>query len=163
MVAASLPQVEAELLDSRFPLDADGPSVLARLAAIESLISNVVASWHMLPGVLYERRSNRVYFERPVGVTVLDDKTEEPLGPAKLAAGRDISLHGISFMHLHPLPYRKVAISLAADDGPFMSFVACLHWCRFTREGCYQSGGKFLKTIDLPDMDRLTWRDLSEM
>jgi len=125
-------------------------SSLRRLQEIEHLVEKLVASWHGTKNVLQTRRWHRTGFEKPVVLTPLDDETEEPFGNPILASGRDVSLRGVSFLHIDPLPFRKVAITFPDDHDIPMSVVTCLKWCRFTREGLYHSGGNFLRTIELP-------------
>ncbi len=72
--------------------------------------------------------------------------------------GHDISLTGLSFTHEEPLAERKVAVSFLFDDGPLDSVVTLLRWCRFRRDGFYQTGGLFLRAIALGDEATLSDR-----
>ncbi len=122
---------------------------IRRLREIDGLVQSLVASWQS-GGPLVERRCwHRVPFERLLGITPLEG--DLPADQMRVAKGRDISLSGIAFTHTEPIPHRAVAITLWDDAGQTESIVTQLSWCRFTRSGEYQSGGKFLRIIDLPE------------
>ena len=73
---------------------------------------------------------------------------------------RDISLGGCSFLHSDPLPSARVALTFGLENERTVTLMLRLTWCRFTQHGVYQSGGRFLKTIDLPQGGALDWRKL---
>ena len=77
----------------------------------------------------------------------LDDRTENPLGSPLAVVGHDISLAGISFVHDRPLAPRKVAVTFQFEDGTSESILTLLKWCRFRRDGLYQSGGQFVRRV----------------
>ena len=124
-------------------------SALHRLQEIESLIEKLVASWHRADRMLQTRRWHRAGFEKPLALTPLDEITEKPIGDPLPASGRNVSVHGIAFSHLDPLPYRKIAITFPDENDIQISVVTYLKWCRFTRKSVYHSGGRFIRTIEL--------------
>ncbi len=124
-------------------------SALHRLQEIDCLIEKLVASWHRTDRILLTRRWHRAGFEKPLALTPLDEITEKPIGDPLPASGRNVSVHGISFSHLDPLPFRKIAITFPDENDIQISVVTYLKWCRFTRESVYHSGGHFLRTIEL--------------
>lgn len=125
-----------------------GPlAVLLRIPEVEALADGLVASWHSSSASLQSRRWHRARFEKPLNVTPLDIRTELPAGVPMAVIGHDISLAGLSFIHEQPLPPRKVAVTFCLDDGTFESFVTLLKWCRFRRDGLYQSGGQFVRRV----------------
>jgi hypothetical protein len=67
-----------------------------------------------------------------------------------VAVGRHLSEGGLGFYHRDPLPYRRVIASLEAPNGRWFAFVMDLTWCRFTKGGWYESGGRFLETALSP-------------
>jgi hypothetical protein len=69
-----------------------------------------------------------------------------PCAPPVVVQGRDISVDGLSFLHGQPLPYRYAAISLRTAQG-VESAICRLTWCRYSREGHYVSGGKFIRHV----------------
>jgi hypothetical protein len=131
---------------------ADPLRVLGQIPEVRALADGVVASWHSSLASLQSRRWHRAKFDKPLRVTPLDDQTELPAGTALAVVGHDISLAGLSFIHSQPLAARKVAISFQLDGTTWESVLTLLKWCRFRRDGLYQSGGQFLRT--LADFDR---------
>lgn len=139
------------------PREAIEVTVLRRLGEIDGMVDALMASWHSSRQVLHARRWHRFQYRKPVALRALDPVSEEPVGEAMLAFGRDISRGGISFVHDKPLPCRLVAITFELNDGTQASIVTELKWCRFTREGHYQSGGQFLRTAPLEVGEPETW------
>jgi hypothetical protein len=85
-------------------------------------------------------------------ITPLDDATEQPSERAFLVRARDLSLSGLSFCHPRPLASRKVIVRFRAEDpSGSEGILALLRWCRFRRDGSYQSGGQFLRSA-APDL-----------
>jgi hypothetical protein len=113
------------------------------------LVQSLVASWQPCESAVDRRRCHRLPFEHSIGVTPLVG--DEADGELQLALGRDISLGGIAFTHSEPIPNRYVAVTFWHEDGDDESVVTQLTWCRFTRQGDYQSGGNFLRMIELPN------------
>ena len=125
-------------------------SPLPRLAEISQIVEHVVASWHAPSAVAEQRRSHRTSYERPAVITPLDDRTGEPLDQHEIVSGRDISPAGFSFTHLDPLACRRAIVTFAFERDSWDAVMIKLSWCRFTRSGIYQSGGKFLGRIASP-------------
>ena len=93
-------------------------------------------------------------------LTPLDPGSALPDGDPTLVAGRNLSLQGVSFSHEHPLPYRDIVLTFALPGGGVESMVVRLKWCRFTRGGKYQSGGRLLRTTPSPIGVDLDWNQL---
>ena len=126
-----------------------------RLREVDGLVQALVASWNSCGPVLERRRWHRVPFGRLLGITPLDGGVIPlPAGEMRAVQGRDISLSGIAFSHTRPIPNRTVAVTFWDESGAANSIVTELNWCRFTRGGEYQSGGKFLQIIELPEATR---------
>ena len=124
---------------------------LPRLAECTRLLGQV-ASWHS-PAALAELRSwHRMRYDRPAVLTPLDEKRGGLLDGHKIISGRDISPSGFSFTHLDPLPCRRAIITFAfeKESQPWDAVILRLSWCRFTRAGIYQSGGKFVSLTNSP-------------
>jgi hypothetical protein len=41
-------------------------------------------------------------------------------------------------------------VSLETRSGEWIAFLIDLRWCRFTKGGWYESGGRFLRTVISP-------------
>lgn len=70
-----------------------------------------------------------------------------PTGEPIVAATKNISEAGISFFHAANLPYRRVVLTFEYDDLATISFLVDVSWCRFTRHGWYESGGRLLQIL----------------
>ena len=72
-----------------------------------------------------------------------------PEGESLVVVGKHLSERGLGFYHPKPLPYRRVIASLESN-GLWLGFLIDLKWCRFTRQGWYESGGRFLEVVPSP-------------
>jgi hypothetical protein len=123
---------------------------LPRLAEISRIVNQVAASWNRPSAVVEQRRWQRIPYDRPAILTPLDDQTGQALLFHKIVSGRDISPAGFSFTHIDPLACRRAIVTFAFEQQPWDAIVLRLSWCRFTRAGIYQSGGKFSNSIESP-------------
>jgi hypothetical protein len=96
------------------------------------------------------RRANRYPFPYLVHLTPLDDDGMTPIGETMVVVGKHLSESGLGFYHPQPLPYRRMIVSLETNTGQWLAFVIDLSWCRFTKQGWYESGGRFLQAVDPP-------------
>lgn len=129
-------------------------AILRGLPELECLLSGgIVASWHSSFGSLHSRRWHRVAYTKPLLITPLDDVSGRPCERAFVARARDVSLSGVSFCHAQPLASRRVIVRFRAEDrsGASAGILAMLRWCRFRRDGFYQSGGKFVRCVPARD------------
>ena len=118
------------------------------IISLEGLIQDFEASWQR-GGPGWERRQKHRYaFEQSVQLVPLDEQSEQPVGSALVVKTQDISASGIGFQHRVPLPYKKVALTLVPPGGTEITVVTRLLWCRFTREGHYETGGQFVRCSD---------------
>ena len=100
------------------------------------------ASWHRSASLVYSRRSHRVSFTSPLSLVGLNEAFEA-VGEPLTATARDVSGDGISFLHEGPLPYRFVELTYDTARGQ-VTHRAKLTWCRYSIDGFYVSGGRFL-------------------
>lgn len=131
---------------------------LPPLSPAEEVVRNSVVQ---LLGSLYptahvpeRRREQRYAYPHflclsPVGV---DRATALP--ESVTVVGKHLSIGGIGFFHPQPIPYRRVVVSFEGPTGTPLAFLTDLTWCRFTKYGWYESGGKFLSvaTPSLPQV-----------
>jgi hypothetical protein len=96
------------------------------------------------------RRETRYPFPFLIHLTPVDRTGAVTSGETVVVAGKDISEHGLGFYHPKPLPYRRVIASLQSANGHWSGFLVDLKWCRFTRQGWYESGGRFLQAVPSP-------------
>lgn len=96
------------------------------------------------------RRDNRYPFPCLIHLTPVASDGISPEGDTVVVVGKHLSEHGLGFYHQQPLPYRRMIVSLEAGKGRWLAFLIDLNWCRFTKDGWYESGGRFLQTVLSP-------------
>jgi hypothetical protein len=98
------------------------------------------------PGIVPDRRSEQRYpFPKLFVLSPVDADGRRRLGPSITAAGKHLSETGMSFFHPDPIPHRWMIASLPKSDGEWVGFLVDLDWCRFTRQGWYESGGRLVR------------------
>jgi hypothetical protein len=112
---------------------------------VESLLDR------LRPAVTFERRAH----ERrslPVLLTLVPlDAERRPLPDAAVTVvGRDVSRRGLSFFHERPLACRRAIVLLAHPEVAQFAAEIDVTWCRFTKPGWYESGGRLLRVVE-PD------------
>jgi hypothetical protein len=115
--------------------------------------------WSVLTG-LYprgrtpERRAvQRFPYPQLFYLTPIDEQNR-PAGDSVAVIGKHLSERGIGFYHARPLPYRRMIASLEMPDAHWAAFLLDIKWCRFTQYGWYDSGGRFLQTMESPIVTR---------
>ena len=127
------------------------PSDFHRAAATDPR-SHVQSMIHLLlrRSVVVERRRDQRY-PYPHLVTLIPVAPDgSPLmDQAIVVVGKQLSVGGLSFYHRAPLPQRRAIVVLEAG-GERAALLVDLSWCRFTRPGWYENGGRFLQAVS-PD------------
>ncbi len=126
-------------------------SFLPNLEEMDQLLRSLLGSWSDNSHVLVTRQWHRLPYEHDIVVTPLCDETRQPIFDSFRTAGCDLSQGGISFEHPAALPCRYVAATFDVHDNQQCTVEVKLAWCRFTCEGVYRSGGKFLRSLPMPD------------
>jgi hypothetical protein len=94
------------------------------------------------------RRENRYAFPYLVQLTPVGEDGVTPQGEPVVVVGKHLSERGLGFYHPQPLPHRRMIAALEAGNGRWMRLLVDLSWCRFIKGGWYESGGRFLRTVD---------------
>jgi len=107
---------------------------------------------HFQPRVArLERRSDQRYpFPYLLHLTPIAADGTPVLRDTVVVVGKHLSEHGMGFYHTKPLPHRRMIVSFEAGNDAWLSFVINLTWCRFTKQGWYESGGRFLRAVSPP-------------
>lgn len=100
--------------------------------------------------VVERRRETRYPFPFLIHLTPVSDDGLTPCGENIVVVGKHVSEQGLGFYHPKPLPHRRVIASLEGPRHGWYAFIMDLRWCRFTRQGWYESGGRFLEAVTLP-------------
>jgi hypothetical protein len=96
------------------------------------------------------RRDTRYPFPYLVHLIPVGDDGLTPEGETIVVVGKHLSERGLSFYHPKPLPHRRMIASMQAPSGQWVGFLIDLNWCRFTKQGWYESGGRFLDPVLSP-------------
>ncbi len=98
-----------------------------------------------------ERRGERRYpYQQPIHLTPVGADGRTPAGESIVVTGKHLAEHGVGFFHQAPIPHRRMIASLRLPDGRWLGVLLELAWCRFTGEGWYESGGRFLNIVPSP-------------
>ena len=98
-----------------------------------------------------ERRGEQRYpYPYLIHLTPVATDGVTPVGESLVVVGKHLSERGLGFYHPRPIAYRRVIASLETTGGARMAFLIDLNWCRFTRQGWYESGGRFLRAVPSP-------------
>jgi hypothetical protein len=114
----------------------------SRSSQIEMLMAG------LCPTVAAERRQEeRVSIPILFRLTPLDGNREPIRSETAIVIAKNISRRGFSFYHAQPIPQRRALIELAQPEiGPFTAEID-IRWCRFTRPGRYESGGRLVRAL----------------
>ncbi|MBP89498.1 MAG: hypothetical protein CMJ64_22775 [Planctomycetaceae bacterium] len=92
------------------------------------------------------RRERRYPFPYPVQlqpVNAANEASGEPL----VVLGKHITHHGLDFYYQQPIPYRRVIARFESSPDQHVEILMTLTWCRFSRHGWYENGGRFLSAV----------------
>jgi hypothetical protein len=103
--------------------------------------------------IIDRRRETRYPFPYLIHLLPMEDDGTTPCGEGVVVVGKHVSERGLGFYHPEPLPYRRVIASLESGSGQWFGFLIDLNWCRFTKQGWYESGGRFLESVPSPIAD----------
>lgn len=112
--------------------------------------------WGLLAGLyppgqcVERRREQRFPFPHLIYLTPVAADGITPLDAAVVVVGKHLSEHGLGFYHPQPIPHRRMIASLQTHRGDWEGFLVDITWCRFTKHGWYDSGGRFLQAVPSP-------------
>jgi hypothetical protein len=110
-------------------------------------IEALVARLHP-PVALERRRDDRIAIPVLLRLTPLDIEHRPIEEQALIVVGKNISRRGLSFYHAQPISYRRALVEVAHPDFGWFAAEIDLNWCRFTRPGWYESGGRLLRAAN---------------
>ncbi len=110
------------------------------------------------------RCDRRVPFPYPLDITPIAADGRIQHDDTIVVLGKHLSERGLDFYYHAPLPYRRVVASWGCIDGDRPALLLDLRWCRCTKRGWYENGGRFLQvlTAPLPAADTLPILDACE-
>jgi len=99
-------------------------------------------------GDLVERRGEQRYpYPYLVHLTPVAADGVTAVGESLVVVGKHLSERGLGFYHPRPIACRRAIACLGTTSGARLGFLIDLNWCRFTRQGWYESGGRFLRAV----------------
>jgi hypothetical protein len=117
---------------------------------VQTQVWGLLAALYPRNDVIERRRETRYPFPCLIYLTPVGRDGVTPEGETVVVAGRDISEHGLGFYHQEVLPYRRMIASIEYKRDQWLAFLIDLSWCRFTRGGWYESGGRLLESVLSP-------------
>ena len=114
---------------------------------VRTQVWSVLSSLYPRGNLVERRRENRYPYPYLIQLTPVAADGITPKGEPIVVVGKHLSDRGLGFYHPKPLPYRRMIVSLESAGNRPVAFLIDLNWCRFTRHGWYESGGKFLRTV----------------
>ena len=115
-------------------------------ACVESALLAVEAA----PRVVERRSLPRFPYPYPIYLTPLDAHGQPLVERTIAVIGRHLSAQGIDFYCPWPLADRRMVASLDGREAGWLGLVVELTWCRFSRHGWYDNGGRFLAVVPSP-------------
>ena len=115
---------------------------------VRHCVGLVLAGMYSRATSVERRRDPRYPYPRLVRLWPLGRDGKTRCGDAIVVVGKDLSESGIGFFHPKPIPHRLVIATLATIDQSEVELLVDLNWCRFTRQGWYESGGRFVRAIE---------------
>jgi hypothetical protein len=101
-------------------------------------------------GRLAERRMDPRYPYPHLFYLTPVDSEGTPSGDHVVVIGKTLSERGLGFYYQQPIPNRRMIASLETSDECWTGFLIDITWCRFTRFGWYESGGRFISAVASP-------------
>jgi hypothetical protein len=117
---------------------------------VQTQVFGLLAALYPRNDVIERRRETRYPFPCLIHLTPVSRDGATPIGETIVVAGRDISEHGVGFYHQEILPHRRMIASVEYKRNEWVAFLIDVSWCRFTRGGWYESGGRLLESVLSP-------------
>ena len=99
---------------------------------------------------LERRRERRTPYPYPIHLTPFDADGQPDAERTFVVIGKHLAPHGIDFYCSQPVADRRVIASLDCGREGWMGLVVELAWCRFSRHGWYDNGGRFVAVVPSP-------------
>jgi len=142
--------MNALMTDIHHDLGCDQSDVPLPDDSVRHTVAGLLSTLYPRSGRTERRTEQRLPFPYLVHLTPVGEDDLEPIGETVVVVGRHLSERGLGFYHPKPLPYRRMIVSIETGNGGWISLLIDLTWCRFTRQGWYESGGRFLQTVPSP-------------
>lgn len=118
--------------------------------SVQTCITGLLNSFQHRSARMERRSDQRFPFPYLLNLTPVDVDGTPVIENNIVVVGKHVSEHGLGFYHNRPLPYRRMIVSFETGGGSWVSLLIDLTWCRFTKQGWYESGGRFLQAVTPP-------------
>jgi len=99
---------------------------------------------------LERRREARHPYPYPVHLTPYSADGQPDVDRTLVVIGKHLARHGLDFYCPQPLAEKRVIASLDCGRQGWIGLVVELEWCRFSRHGWYDNGGRFVGIVRSP-------------
>jgi hypothetical protein len=117
---------------------------------VQDRVQEILQQHRHQPGGRDRRGDRREPFPYPICVTPVSGDGSILTGETIVVLGKHLSERGLDFYYEAPLPHRRVIASWESRDGSWLALLLDLRWCRSTKHGWYENGGRFLKAVPSP-------------
>lgn len=117
---------------------------------IVSSVRSALAAIEPFRRPLERRRESRHPYPYPIHLTPFGESGQPDVERTLVVIGKHLAPHGIDFYCRQPLAERRVIASLDCGCEGWIGLVVELEWCRFSRHGWYDNGGRFVAVVPSP-------------
>jgi hypothetical protein len=137
-----------------FPQIQPPPPILEPNPQSDEIIRQQV--WGVLVGVypqgniVEKRQDQRFPYPHLLYLTPVGPDGLAPIDESVTVVGKTLSERGLGFFYQSPIAHRRMIASLETSEHLWAGFLIDITWCRFTRYGWYESGGRFIQSVPSP-------------
>ncbi len=150
MTSPALEEVAMKTLHNQAPFETMPESGESPDEEVQAQVAGLLATLFPKGQLVERRREQRYPFPHLIHLTPVNGDGQTPEGESIVVVGKHLSERGLGFYHAKPLSHRRMIASLEAGNGQWIAFLIDLNWCRFTKQGWYESGGRFLRSVLSP-------------
>ncbi len=125
-------------------------SVTAADEEVRAQICGLLSTLYPRDNQVERRSDQRFPFPHLVHLTPVEADGSVNIDETVVVVGKHLSERGLGFYHQQPLPNRRMLVSLELGTDAWLVFLIDLTWCRFPKQGWYESGGRFLQVVNSP-------------
>ena len=120
---------------------------------VADLVESALAAIEPTRRPVERRRETRYPYPYPLHVTPVNSDSRAAVEETFVVVGKHLAPHGVDFYSRQPLAHRRVIVSLDCGVEGWIGLLVELTWCRFSRHGWYDNGGRFLGVVPSPITD----------
>lgn len=120
---------------------------------IAQLVNSAISAVEPTRRSTERRREARYAYPYPIHLTPLAGDGQAVPAETFVVIGKHLAPHGVDFYSPHPIAHRRVIVSLDCGVDGWIGLAVELAWCRFSRHGWYDNGGRFIGVVPSPLSD----------